>query len=59
MVISAFLIKIAQSLGLYAAEKALDVTVDTALEHKENKRNKASSMISRKPFMEPIPFCMV
>lgn len=41
MVVPAFLIKLAQSLGLYAAEKAFDVTVDTALEYKENKRNKA------------------
>ena len=41
MVVPAFLIKIAQSLGLYAAEKALDVTVDSAINHKENKRTKA------------------
>lgn len=41
MVVPAFLIKIAQFLGLYAAEKALDVTVDSAINHKENKRTKA------------------
>lgn len=41
MVVPAFLIKIAQFLGLYAAEKALDVTVDSAITHKENKRTKA------------------
>lgn len=41
MVVPAFLINIAKFLGLYAAEKALDVTVDTALEYKEIKRNKA------------------
>lgn len=41
MVVPTFLINIAKFLGLYAAEKTLDVAVDTALEHKETKRNKA------------------
>lgn len=40
MVVPAFLIRIAKFLGLKAAEKAVDVAVDSAISRKENKRTR-------------------
>ena len=41
MAIPAILITIAKFLGCKVAEKAVDVSLDAAIRHKENKKNKA------------------